>query len=528
MRRVAYSVLRIDTSLRNTQYAIRNPMTNSADVPSHKWQTAVTLLAATAVMLGWTFFLRSEDLPFSLAALGDASLFDFFDPYVVGFAVQELLLPLVLLYLFSRTLLFRRIVTDTAVRQDEYRLLIVLSLIQLLVFLYRYTLVEVMGDQVTLGVFVVIVAGLMGGWRAGLLLGVLTMFLSGLMDYLSWLEPGELFNWRDYFEYAVLKNVTAVTAVWVGLAAGLAAEYLDDKRFNPGLAAALAAAAVAFVELMILAVSEYPADVLVRFLPVVVMAGVATAVFAVMAQNVQEETRRERSEAAQLELTQANLALAETELALTQAELRALHAQINPHFFFNTLNTIRYFIRTDPEMARDLLVKLSEIFQRAMSAGEFVPLRDEIAYVEAYLALEKARLDERLAVHWTNLAPDWLDQPVPTLVLQPLVENAVIHGVSRNPEGGAVHILIDRAGDDLLVQVTDDGPGFEAADVVLSERLPEDVEALAGKRPSIGLRNVDERLRKLYGDTYALTIDSAPGRGTRVAFKIPLDRETAE
>jgi sensor histidine kinase YesM len=153
-----------------------------------------------------------------------------------------------------------------------------------------------------------------------------------------------------------------------------------------------------------------------------------------------------------------------------------------------------------------------------------VPLRDEISYVEAYLALEKARLDERLTVHWTNLAPDLLDQPVPTLVLQPLVENGVIHGVSQRPEGGTIHILLDRAGDDLLVQVSDDGPGFEAADVALSERLPEETEMLVGKRPSIGLRNVDERLRKLYGETYALTIDSEPGRGTRVAFKIPLER----
>jgi LytS/YehU family sensor histidine kinase len=471
--------------------------------------------------------LRSEDLPFSLADLGDASLFDFFDPYVVGFAVQELLLPLMLLYLFSRLSLFRRVVTDTAVRPDEYRLPAVLGLIQLLVFAYRYALVEVMGDQVTLGVFVVIVAGLMGGWRVGLLLGILTMFLSGWMDYLGWMEPGELLNWRDYFEYAVLKNVTAVTAVWVGLAAGLAAEYLGDRRFNPKLAGLLALLIVAFVELMMLVVSEYPPDILIRFLPVVLMAGAATAVFAIMAQNVREEARREEVETAQLELTQANLALAETELALTQAELRALHAQINPHFFFNTLNTIRYFIRTDPNMARDLLVKLSEIFQRAMSAGEFVPLRDEIAYVVAYLALEKARLDDGLAGHWTTLAPELLDQPVPTLVLQPLVENAVIHGVSRAPEGETVHILIDRAGDDLLVQVTDDGPGFEAADAALSERLPEEVEVLAGKRPSIGLRNVDERLRKLYGDAYALTLDSEPGRGTRAAFKIPLERETA-
>lgn len=208
---------------------------------------------------------------------------------------------------------------------------------------------------------------------------------------------------------------------------------------------------------------------------------------------------------------------------MAQAELRALHAQINPHFFFNSLNTIRYFIRTEPETARDLLTKLSEIFQRSLSAGEFVPLREEISHVDAYLALEKARLEERLQIVWTNLAEEQLDLLVPTLILQPLVENAVIHGISPRTEGGALHIVINQVGDDLLLQVDDNGVGFEPPP--LSGSAAPDVPAEDTRsRPAIGLRNVDSRLRRLYGPAYALILTSKLGKGTRAIVKIPLKK----
>jgi LytS/YehU family sensor histidine kinase len=229
---------------------------------------------------------------------------------------------------------------------------------------------------------------------------------------------------------------------------------------------------------------------------------------------VQSHETRRQAEATQLDLAQTNLALTQTKLALAHAELRALHAQINPHFFFNSLNTIRYFVRTDPGVARDLLTKLSELFQRTLSAGEFITLREEIAHVESYLALEKARLDERLQIIWTILVREELDQLIPTLILQPIVENAVIHGISPKPDGGAVHIVVTRVGDDLLLQVDDTGVGFE-------RRVGNDGEN-GGRRASIGLRNVDERLRRLYGDGHRPVIDSALGRGTRVVLRIPL------
>jgi LytS/YehU family sensor histidine kinase len=225
-----------------------------------------------------------------------------------------------------------------------------------------------------------------------------------------------------------------------------------------------------------------------------------------MVRNVQADVARQKAEAA--------------ELALARAELRALRAQINPHFFFNALNTIRYFVRTDPQVARRLLVDLSEVFQRALRSGEMVPLRDELGYVQAYLGLEKARLDHRLQVEWALPEfdpPELLDHPVPTLILQPIVENAVLHGVAQQPQGGLVRVTVACDGGDLLLQVEDNGPGIPPG------RLARILASAGGIDGAIALRNVDGRLRALYGPHYRLSIHSQEGLGTQVTVRIPLE-----
>jgi signal transduction histidine kinase len=447
---------------------------------------------ATAVTIVWALFVRWSNVeePFFV----DWGGVEWLEPYFVGVAIQELVAPVGLVYLFSRTALFRRIITRVSPEQDGYKLLAVLIGIQAVTFLYRFGLIRASEEQVTLGLFVVLAAGLLGGWRAGLGVGAFTLLTIGWLDYVVWLDPNELFELPVYFEYYVLKHMNGATAVWLGAVVGLAAMAWEKWRYRPGFAAGLTAIVLS-VTFWFNAYSDYyPPFFIERWLPNVVVLGLATAVFTLIIRNVQDEEARRQAETTQLELTQINLTLTQTRLALAQAELRALHAQINPHFFFNTLNTIRYFIRIDPDAARDLLIKLSEIFQRALSAGEFVPLRDEIAYVEAYLALEKA----------------------------------VIHGISTQPEGGALHIVINRVGDDLLIQVDDDGAGFDVVAAMADPTTPGETTALpllstnVPVRQSIGLRNVDERLRMLYGDDYRLQIESEPGNGTRVVFKIPI------
>jgi sensor histidine kinase YesM len=249
---------------------------------------------------------------------------------------------------------------------------------------------------------------------------------------------------------------------------------------------------------------------IIFLIPSILVSGVATVAVVLMVRGVQAESARRKAEAA--------------ELAVTRAELRALRAQINPHFLFNALNTIRYFVRTDSEEARRLLLDLSEVFQRALRSGEFVPLQDEMSYVQAYLSLEQARLGDRLQVEWTwdgqpGEAEEGTlrEQPVPTLILQPIVENAVLHGIAKKPDGGTVRVSAGTRNGTLLLRVGDNGPGISP------ERLAEVLGPEHQQTKSIGLRNVDGRLRALYGEEYGLMVKSKPGQGTSVLIRIPME-----
>jgi signal transduction histidine kinase len=480
------------------------------------WQTILLILLASALFLAWAIFVRNinDHDPIRWAGLFAVT----FDPYSMGLSAQEILLPVALIFIFSRFQFVTRLIgagDDPATRTaDKRKLLFLMLAAQLLYGIYLFGLISSNENSINLGLFLVIAAGLLGGLPVGLAVGVLAAITTGVVEFVSW-------AWNDVVEfdlliqYGILFNSGAVAAVWAGAVCGLLGDSLPAaRRFAPWTLVAIAAGIEGYVAFCTFVGSNsesYPID---AFLPNLAVSLMAVLALSLMVRDVQSNETRRQAEATLLDLAQTNLALTQTKLALAHAELRALHAQINPHFFFNSLNTIRYFVRTDPGVARDLLTKLSELFQRTLSAGEFITLREEIAHVESYLALEKARLDERLQIIWTILVREELDQLIPTLILQPIVENAVIHGISPKLDGGAVHIVVTRVGDDLLLQVDDTGVGFE-------RRVTNDGED-GGRRASIGLRNVDERLRRLYGDGYRPVIDSALGRGTRVVLRIPL------
>ena len=192
----------------------------------------------------------------------------------------------------------------------------------------------------------------------------------------------------------------------------------------------------------------------------------------------------------------------------TEAELRALKAQINPHFLFNTLNTIAAMIHADPAGAEATVERLSEMFRYVLVGSErgLVPLEEELSFVDGYLEIERARFGERLSVS-REIDEGVLGVSIPSLSLQPLVENAVQHG--RGLEGRielAVHAV--REDDEVVISIADRGPGMPPGQGVASGT-------------GVGLRNVDERLRKTYGEEYRLlTRDNAP-RGTVVVVRIP-------
>lgn len=209
--------------------------------------------------------------------------------------------------------------------------------------------------------------------------------------------------------------------------------------------------------------------------------------------------------------------LAEVDRSRTQAmeaELRALRAQISPHFVYNSLAAIASFVRTDPERARELLLEFADFTRYAFRrGGEFTTLADELSNVERYLRLEKARFGERLQISLL-VAPEVLSVAVPFLVVQPLVENAVRHGLEGRVGTGQVTITARDAGAEALLSVEDDGVGSD----------PEVVRAaLSGESSadSVGLGNVDARLRQVYGDAHGLVVETAPGAGTRVSFRVP-------
>jgi len=199
---------------------------------------------------------------------------------------------------------------------------------------------------------------------------------------------------------------------------------------------------------------------------------------------------------------------------LMEAEVRALRAQISPHFIYNSLTAIASFTRTDPERARELLVDLAEFTRYSFRRhGEFTTLAEELRSIEAYLVIEKARFGDRLTVT-VRVAPEVLPVVVPFLCLQPLVENAVQHGIEGREGSGEISILAQDADHECVVTIEDNGVGED----------PERVRRVLAGDPgsdSVGLANVDERLRTAFGDDYGLVVETAPGAGTKVVVRLP-------
>ncbi len=205
--------------------------------------------------------------------------------------------------------------------------------------------------------------------------------------------------------------------------------------------------------------------------------------------------------------------------AAADARLDALRAQINPHFLFNTLNTIASKSRTNPDEARQLLQRLADFFRYAIEQqGQYAEFAHEYFFVRTYLSLEKARFDDRLHLHY-DVEPQVLPASVPVLTIQPLVENAVKHGLAAKPGGGTISLKarVDPLAGAIKIQVKDDGVGMEAD--VLRRVVDGTYRSDDG---GVALRNIHQRLDGLYGPRYRFDIRSSPGKGTRVELELPM------
>ena len=210
--------------------------------------------------------------------------------------------------------------------------------------------------------------------------------------------------------------------------------------------------------------------------------------------------------------TQLELAeLDQSRARLVRAEVRALRAQISPHFVYNALTTIASFVRTDPERARELLLEFADFTRYSFrSHAEFTTLAEELRSIDRYLTLERARFGDRLEVR-LQIAPEVLPVAVPFLGVQPLVENAVRHGLAAKMGVGTVSIVAEDAGTACLISVEDDGVGMD----------PEVLRRHADGGGHVGLGNIDDRLRSVFGDEFGLVVETGPGAGTKVSMRIP-------
>ena len=214
-------------------------------------------------------------------------------------------------------------------------------------------------------------------------------------------------------------------------------------------------------------------------------------------------------------LARIEMKLEDQERLLLESRLDALQSQINPHFLFNTLNTIQSLVRFDPDRARDLIVKLSKILRRLLGKhDEFVQLREEIEFVDDYLDIEVVRFGRDKLRVYKHLNPDTLDVVIPAMLLQPLVENSIKHGLAPKVDGGSITVRSRLQEGKLVIQVEDDGVGMSSPPAVAAQH--------GGSGRGIGMVNVAERLHVLFGDDGKMTVRSRDGLGTLVVLELPI------
>jgi two-component system LytT family sensor kinase/two-component system sensor histidine kinase LytS len=196
----------------------------------------------------------------------------------------------------------------------------------------------------------------------------------------------------------------------------------------------------------------------------------------------------------------------------SEAELKALQAQVNPHFLFNSINAAAACCRKKPSQARELLIKLAGIFRRTLQRDIYqTTLFEEINFCKDYLSIEKVRLDKRLEVEW-NIPEDLFDNIIPPFIIQPLIENSIEHGIYPKEDGGKITISAEKIGETLKIKIEDNGIGMEKNEFD---------SIMSGNRNSIGIKNIRERLGSIYGSAASFKIDSSYKKGFRNTICIP-------
>ncbi len=458
-----------------------------------RWRTIIVGLLTLGFLVAATWVVYIDEDPAGFVSVDWEDLV--IDPEILGITMVRLFIPVVSVLVLGSTAFFDAFVTQETVdvkkRRRLGRWLFFLLLLNLFFTVWR----DGPGlTAITDGLLIVLLGALLLGWRTGLVLGVSSFLFYTIYDSFDAEVPLDSLDvFFDLF-FGTFYDLSFVALLCSGIFVGLLRDEIGPTLLRP-LPLFLIGFGFEWLPSWLNFYAFRIGDVIFEFLPGAIMTGLTLMILGLFAQQA-----RGRAVATQL---------AHSERMQAEAELRALRAQINPHFLFNSISTIQYHARTHPKTAYDLLDNLADIFRAAFRSDHFIALEEEFATVEAYLHLEQARLRERLTVEW-HIAPEVdLAMLVPSLVLQPIVENSIVHGIA--PKLGGGRLVISASNQDQVCQVTivDDGLGF-------------DQTAPTVKGHGIGQTNVFQRMQSLYGAAFLPEIKSLPGQGTSVTLRFPI------
>ncbi|MEM7034102.1 MAG: histidine kinase [Chloroflexota bacterium] len=458
------------------------------------WQTII-IASITILFLAWrTYLVYWEEQPNRFVGFYWEDVV--IDPKVLGNAMKQLFIPIVGVLLLGNTSFFDRFVTRRRTNRIVY--------IQLTIFLFGILLLNLFFTvwqkgtdwaAVTDGLLVVLIGALLMGWVLGFMLGFSAILFYAIYDsIISQITINSLATFLELF-FGTFYDLSFVALLCSGVMVGLIRNEAGLSVLHP-FPLFVIGFTFEWLPSWLNAFAFGVGDVVLDIFPGALMTGLTLMVLGLFAQRTRGRVTVNQ--------------LAQIEKMQVEAEMKALRAQINPHFLFNALSTIQYHARTQPEIAYSLLDNLADIFHAALRAESFIPLEEEFATVESYLLLEQARLRERLAVEW-HIAPDInLQQLVPSLIIQPFVENSIVHGIAPQPEGGTLVISAKSDGSHYWIEISDDGVGFDPSNPSV-------------KGHGIGQANVSQRLQNLYGEAFVPVITSQVGQGTQVTVRIPYD-----
>ena len=442
--------------------------------------------------------------------------------WVLGLTIVNSALILMVMYSSQNTALFQQLLFEPKLALGKNKtlrlILFVFSFYLLTMFLQWLVFAredETLQDHSFL---VVLFAGLLLGWRVVVPMAIAVIFIRSLL--LIWLSaegeiatvlnqtPWQLFNPIVWVDESWVWLTPENTALVVSALTGLFAYYFSSR--SKGI--------------------NYPIWIGVPLAYIIELSYISTAWFRWSEDNFTEFIANEAFgsvlgmilgcfifiliiNSARLKRIREDIAKAE--LVAAQAQIRFLQAQIKPHFLFNSLNVISSLIQQKPQEAKQLILELSQVFRHItchsddIQSTDLVCLEQELSYVKSYINLEKARLGEQLNVAW-HISPHCLQSKVPALILQPLVENAIKHGITPLESGGLVSICASYQDNRLLLTVTDNGNGLMSQPMVSNT-----------SGSGVALQNIKDRLQLFYGDYYTLTMDSKWGEGTEAILDLP-------